>query len=107
MAVGVFLLLLSYPLATGRNWARRALVAALVFIGLFSAFWHGVRLFEFPKSFSHSSAEQSRLVSICILLGDLSSLVGVLTVILFGVVFLSHPDVIGTFRSGASPSEKV
>jgi hypothetical protein len=101
MAVSVSLVILSYPLATGRDWARRVLMVAVVFIGVVFAFWHAVRLFDFPKSFSHSSEEQSRLIGLCLLLEDISALLVVLTVVVFGMLFLSHPDIIATFRRGS------
>ena len=107
MAVAVALVALSYPLATGREWARRVLVLAVPLIGAFFAFFHIIALFEYPGTYSHSTEEQSRLVSLYFLLQHVSSLLVLLSVVAFGILFLSHPDVRASFQRGPHDREHV
>jgi hypothetical protein len=104
MAIAASLLGLIYPLATGREWARRVLVCAVVFIGVIFPIGHILRLFD-PNTFDLSS-ERLKLISLSIVLDDLSSLILVFSLVVFGVVFLCHPDIIATFRRESSTPQK-
>ena len=98
------LLVMSYPLATGREWARRVLLWTVSLIGGSYALWRGVNVF--PKSFTDLSPEQIKVIRIWTSLGDLSWFVLVLTLLIFVILLLSHPDVVASFQKRSGLSEK-
>ena len=106
MAVSGILLAMSYPLATGREWARRVLLVGVVLIGSGLVLWEAVTAIPF-KSFSHLSPEQVEVVRVWTFLRDLSSFIVVLAVAVFGILFLSHRDVVTSFQRPFSASAKV
>jgi hypothetical protein len=103
MIASATLLVMSYLLATGREWARRVLLWAVSLIGGSYALWRGVQLF--PKSFTDLSPEQIKVVRLWTFLGDLSWFFLILTLLIFVVLLLSHPDVVAMFRSRSGLSE--
>jgi hypothetical protein len=100
----VALLVMSYPLATGREWARRMLLWAVSVIGISAVLWRGILLF--PKSYTDLSPEQIKVIRLGAFLGDLSWFFVILTLLIFFVLLLSHPDVVASFRSRLRASER-
>ena len=98
------LLVMSYPLATGREWARRMLLWAVSVIGISAVLWRGILLF--PKSYTDLSPEQIKVIRLGAFLGDLSWFFLILTLLIFFVLLLSHPDVVASFRSHLRTSER-
>jgi|GEM_PF-5216827 len=96
MMASATLLVLSYLLATGREWARRVLLWTVSLIGGSIVLWRGVQLF--PKSYTDLSPEQIRVMRISSFLRDLSWFFFVLTLLIFIVLILSHPDIVASFR---------
>lgn len=101
MLASATLLVMSYLLATGREWARRVLLWAVSLIGGSYALWRGVLLY--PKSYTDLSPEQIKTLRLAGFLSDLSWFFFVLTLLIFFVLLLSHPSVVVSFgRSGRS-----
>jgi hypothetical protein len=97
MIASATLLVMSYFLATGREWARRVLLWVVSLIGGIYALWRGVQ--AFPKSsFTDLSPEQIKVVGLWTFLRDLSWFFFILTLLIFIVLILSHPDVVASFR---------
>lgn len=98
------LLVMSYPLATGREWARRMLLWAISFIGMSVLLWRGVLLF--PQSYTDVSPEQIEVIRLGTFLGNLVWFFLILTLLIFFVLLLSHPDVVASFRGRLRTSER-
>jgi hypothetical protein len=96
MIASVALLVLSYLLATGREWARRTLVWTVSLIGMSIVLWRGILLF--PKSYTDLSPEQIGVIRLGTFLGDLSWFFLILTLLIFFVLLLCHADVVASFR---------
>jgi len=92
------LLVISYPLATGRDWARRVLLWAVSLIGVIILLWRGVLLL-FPMSYSDLSPEQVRVARLTAFLSNLSSFLFILSLLVFLALLLSHPHVVASFRT--------
>ena len=106
MVASALLIVMSYPLATGREWARRILLLAVVLVGLALVGSSGFRAVA-PMSFSDLSPEQVKVIGPWTRLGELSSFFIRLTLLIFGVLFLSHPDVVTSFRRQVGSPERV
>ena len=106
IAVGIVFLLISYPLAKGREWARRILLVAVALVGACLLVYYAVRVVS-PVSFSDLTPEQIKVERLSLRLSDTSSLFLVAAVAVFGFCFLSHPDVVATFHRPARPPTKV
>ncbi len=102
MIASATLLVLSYLLATGREWAGRVLLWTLSLIGGSIVLWRGVQLF--PISYTDLSPEQIRVMRISSFLRDLSWFFFILTLLIFIVPLLSHPDVVASFRRRSGQS---
>jgi hypothetical protein len=96
------LLVMSYPLATGRQWARRALLGAVSLIGVSIVLWRGVLLF--PKSYTDLSPEQIKVIRLASFLSDLSWFFFILTLVIFFILLLSHPSVVASFGTSEKSS---
>jgi len=105
MVICALLLLMSYPLATGREWARRLLLFAVVVVGVGFVVYYAFRVVS-PMGFTDLSAEQIKVVRLWTRLTDLSSFFVAATLFIFGAYFLSHKDVVASFSRAPSP-EKV
>jgi hypothetical protein len=90
------LLAISYPLATGREWARRVLLWAVSLIGMIIVLWRGVLLL-FPMSYTDISPEQVKVAQLAAFLSDFSWFILIITLLSFFVLLLSHPDVVASF----------
>jgi len=102
LLVAALLLAASYPLATGREWARRTLFVAVAAVGATMAVWYCVRIVS-PISFSDLTPEQVKVVRQSMRLEDISTLCLILSSFSFGLWFLSHPDVVATFKPTTAP----
>jgi hypothetical protein len=96
LLVAALLLAATYPLATGREWARRTLLVAVATVGVAMVLWRGFSIVA-PMSFTDLTPEQVKVVRETIRLADISSLFLILTSFSFGIWFLSHPDVVTSF----------
>jgi hypothetical protein len=105
VAISILLLLVSYPLARGRDWARRVTRAAVAVVGLSLVIYYLARLVS-PVSFSDLTPEQIKVVRLSMRLEDASTLFVVLISLVFGVSFLSHPDVVASFQSSRNAPEE-
>lgn len=94
------LLVISYPLATGREWARRTLLWAVSLIGISIVLWRGVLLF--PKSYTDLSPEQIKVAQLAGFLSGLSWFFLILILLVFFVLLLSHPNVVASFKTSES-----
>jgi hypothetical protein len=106
MAVSAVLLIMSYPLATGREWARRILLVAIILIGVSLVLWGGFKVVA-GASFTDLSPEQITVVRLSMRIADFSSFFFVFTLLVFGVLFLCHPDVVATFQRRPSVHARV
>ena len=106
MAISAVLLAMSFPLAAGREWARRVLLVAVVLIGAGLVLWDALKVVS-PMSFSDLSPEQIRVVRQWHRLDDLSSFFLVLGIAVFAALFLSHRDVITSFQRSSDATTKV
>lgn len=104
MVASAAILVMSYLLATGREWARRMLLWAVSLIGGSIVLWRGVQLF--PKSYTDLSPEEIKVVRLGDFLFDLSLFFLILTLLIFFVLLLSHPDVVASFRRRSGLSER-
>jgi hypothetical protein len=100
LSVAALLLAASYPLATGREWARHTLFVAVATVGATMAVWYCVRIVS-PMSFSDLTPEQVKVVRQSMRLEDISTLCLILSSFSFGLCFLRHPDVVTTFKRTA------
>jgi hypothetical protein len=96
MVVSAAVLVMSYLLATGREWARRMLLLAVSLIGVGIVLWRGIHLF--PKSYTDLSPEEMKVVRLGDFLWNLPLFLLILTLLIFVVLLLSHPDVVASFR---------
>ncbi|MBA2271714.1 MAG: hypothetical protein H0W20_14145 [Chthoniobacterales bacterium] len=106
IAVSGALLIMSFLLATGREWTRRILLIGVILVGAFLLFRYGIQAIG-PISFTDLSPDQMPTVRLWTRLGEFSSFFLVLALSVFAVLFLCHPDVVASFRSGVPPREKV
>jgi hypothetical protein len=97
---------MSFPLAAGREWARRVLLVGVVITGAGLVLLDAAKVFS-PMSFSDLSPEQISVVRQWHRLDDLSSFFLDLAIVVFAVLFLSHRDVITSFRRRSSATTKV
>ena len=97
LVISILLFVFTYPLATGRDWARRVLLFAVAVIGTGLVLWRGLKVVA-PMSFGHFSPEQIKVVRLWTGLGDLSSFFVALSIVVFGVLFLSHQEVAASFQ---------
>ena len=106
MLQSVMLLAASYPIATGREWARRLLVVAVILIGLRFVAWAGFLLFE-PIGVGHLSAAQAQPVKMEFFLDQLSLFLFLLTLLFFTVALLCHRDVVASFQRRREGDERI
>ncbi|MEY2495694.1 MAG: hypothetical protein QOJ45_2186 [Verrucomicrobiota bacterium] len=91
-----------YPLATGRDWARRTLLIAVATVGVTMTVWYLIRIVS-PVSFSDLTPEQAAVSRRSMRFEDLSTLCWIAAFTFFGVSFLSHPDVVTSFTRPHAP----
>ena len=106
VAISAALLLLSYLLASGREWARRILLLAVILFGAFLLLRYGMQTFA-TRSFTDLSPDEVPTIRLWTRLGDFSWFLAVLAFFAFLVFFLCHPNVVASFRRGVSRDEKV
>lgn len=95
--VFISFLILSYPLARGRNWARSVLVAGVILIGLYF-FLRPVSRLVSSHEFSGPDSALTKWLPLESVLADVGDSLLMLTLPLFVVGVLCHPDVVSTFR---------
>jgi len=91
-----------YPIATGRDWARRTLLIAVATVGVTMTVWYLIRIAS-PVSFSDLTPEQASVSRRSMRFEDLSTLCWIAALTFFGVSFLSHPDVATSFTRPHAP----
>ena len=96
LVAAAVLLAAAYPLATGRDWARRMLLIAVAVVGATVVVWYVIRIVS-PVSFSDLTPEQAAVSRRSMRFEDLSTLCWIAALTFFGVSFLSHPDVVTSF----------
>jgi asparagine N-glycosylation enzyme membrane subunit Stt3 len=106
LVVGVALLVMSYLLALGYEWARRILLAVIVLGGSVYLVFHGIRLVG-PVSISDLPPDQAQVVRLAGRIEELGWFLLVLTAVAFFLLFLSHRDVVAGFRARSRPRPKV
>jgi hypothetical protein len=104
--VGVALLVMSYLLASGYEWARRILLAGIVLGGGAYLVFHGIRLVS-PVSVSDLPPGPAHVAALSGRLWELSWFLLVLSAVVFFVLFLSHRDIVASFPGRSRPPEKV
>ena len=106
IAVSGVLLILSFFLATGREWARRTLLVVVVLVGAYFLLLYGTHAVV-PISFGHVGAEDLPTARLSHHLEGFSSFFLALGVVAFAVLFLCHPDIVSSFRRNDRRTEKV
>lgn len=91
------LLILSYPLAVGRNWARRLLLFVVACSGAVLLAQQGRFLFA-EGAVTHLSPEQAKPIIRMLWFKELSVFVLLFTVSAFAVLLLCHRDVVEAFN---------
>ena len=106
LLIGAALLVMSYLLASGYEWARRILLGAIVLGGVGYLISRGIRLVS-PTSFSDLSPEQIKVVGLSGRLKDFSWFIVSLSAVAFFVLLLCHRNVVESFRDRSRPPERV
>ena len=106
IAVSGALLIMSFLLATGREWARRSLLVVVIFVGAYFLLLYGTHAVG-PISFGHVRAEDLPTERLSHHLEGFSSFFLALGVVAFAVLFLCHPDIVSSFRRNDRRTEKV
>ncbi len=104
--IGVALVALSCLIATGRNWARYIVIVLVVLVGGFYTLGGGLRI-VMPPSVADASPQQAKVIGLSGWLYDLSWFTFTLTVFVFAMLLLCHPDVVASFRGRSRREEKV
>jgi hypothetical protein len=105
IALSALLLVMAYPLAAGREWARRFLLIAVVLVGTGLVGYYALRIIA-PMSFSDLTPEQIKVERLSMRLSDVSSLLLTASLAVFSFLFLSHPDIVASFHSHARSPER-
>lgn len=106
LIVAGLLLIMSYLLAAGWDWARRILLVTVIVLGVYFLLRHGIGVIG-PTYFTDVPPDEIPTVQFWTRLNELSSFFMALALVLFGMCFLTHPDVVDSFRRRARSSEKV
>ena len=99
------LLILSYPLAGGHNWARRLLLFGAVCSGAVLLALQGRFLFA-EGAVGHLSPEEAKPIIRVMWFEELSVFVRLFTVSAFAVLLLCQRDVVEAFKQRALSSDK-
>jgi hypothetical protein len=105
IAISAVLFIVSYFVACGFSWARLILLAGVVLLPLRLLIRHGVYSVV-AVGVSDVPPEQVPILQLQHRLHELSAFVGILTVVIFGVLLLLHPDVARSFRRGPRSDAK-
>jgi len=99
------LLILSYPLARGHNWARRLLLSVAILSGAVLLALLGRVLFA-PGAVTHLSPEEAKPIIRVLRFQELSVFGMLFSVSAFAILLLGHRDVVEAFGQRASRREK-
>lgn len=105
IVASALLLILSYPLAIGCEWARRTLLLAGAVIGVSLVEHYFVGAIS-PIHYTDLSPEEAKVVQLWDHLGSLSLCFLILSLLVFGVLLLSHPDIVKSFRGRRRSTDK-
>jgi hypothetical protein len=106
IAASAFLFVLSYFLATRRDWARQILLVVVLIFGLIPVIVHVGEAFG-PLTLSDLPADHADMVRLRWRLSDVSSFFSSLSLLVFAVLFLCHPQIISSFRDRPPSSKEV
>ena len=104
IATAVLLLVMSYLLAKRHPWVRKVLLVVVVISGARLVFRDGLSALG-PLSLSDVPLDREHAIYLQWRMSHLSSFVFHLSVVVFSVLFLCHPDVVASFGGGASTSK--
>ena len=95
---------MGYLVFTRRGWARQILLAAVVVFGVHFVLRDGITAFG-PLSLSDISPYREHAIYLEWRMNHLSSFFFHLSIVVFSVLFLCHPDVVASFRGRANTTK--
>ena len=97
IGISVSLLFSAALLATGREWTRRILLVVVILVGSLLLVRQGSQLVT-PISWGHTSPEDMPTMLLWYRLQQSASFFLIFTHVIFGILCLSHRDVVASFR---------